>query len=92
MVYPVAAPNYYYPFPGTKSYDDARKLGWKPPNSFNDWSGIDGNRITMPWLDDECRDLVIKSRHVINTINQKFTGTEAAITKEDLSPLKNIMH
>ena len=92
MVYPVPAPNFYHPLPGTQDYDRALKLGYQPPESFSEWSGIDGNADSMPWLAKDCRELVVKSRDIINNINKKFTGDNAVISKADLIPLNEIMY
>ena len=88
MIYPIPAPSFYCPLPGTRSFDDAVKLGHKPPNTFNDWGKIDYNTsYEMPWIDKDMYSLVAESREVINTINQKYIGNNAIITKSDLAPL-----
>tara|TARA_B100001123_G_C15259267_1_gene1005934 strand:- start:38 stop:1480 length:1443 start_codon:yes stop_codon:yes gene_type:complete len=93
MVYPVAPPRFYTPLPGTKSCDDAVKLGYKLPQTMEEWSKIDYNRADeMPWVDKELHDLVIESREIINNINRKFIGDNAVITKNDLAPLKAILN
>ena len=47
MVYPIPAPSFYCPLPGTKSFDDAVALGHKSPNSFEEWSDVDYNLKEM---------------------------------------------
>ena len=92
MVYPVPAPSFYCPLPGTKSFDDAVALGHKSPNSFEEWSDVDYNLKEMAWISDEFHDFIIKSRDIINDINMKYTGEDAIITKADLEPLAKIMN
>ena len=91
MIYPVPAPSFYCPLPGTRSFDDAVKLGHKPPKTFNDWGDVDYNSSEeMPWIDKDMHTLVTESREVINLINQKYIGDGAMITKSDLKPLLNL--
>ncbi len=92
MVYPVPAPSFYCPLPGTKSFDDAVALGHKVPKSFEEWTDVDYNLKEMVWISKEFHNFIVESRDVINNINMKYTGDNAVITKEDLKPLADIMN
>lgn len=91
LIYPIPAPSYFVPFPGTISHDEAVKLGYEPPTTFDKWSDIDYNIDEMPWLKKDFHHFIVESRGIINNINQKFTGDDAVITKSDLAPLRKIM-
>ena len=92
MVYPIPAPSFYCPLPGTKSFDDAVTLGHKTPKSFEEWSDVDYNLKEMVWISKEFHTFIVKSRDIINEINMKYTGDNAVITKADLQPLADIMN
>ena len=92
VVYPVPAPSYFVPFPGTISHDETVKLGYESPTTFDKWSDIDYNIDEMPWLKKDFHDFIVESREIINNINQKFTGDDAVITKSDLAPLRKIIN
>jgi radical SAM superfamily enzyme YgiQ (UPF0313 family) len=91
MVYPVPAPSFYCPLPGTQSFDDAVKLGHKVPATFQDWSDVDYNLKEMKWINKDFHNFIVESRDIINNINKKYTGDSAIINKSDLAPLKKIM-
>ena len=92
MVYPIPAPSFYCPLPGTKSFDDAVALGHKTPKSFEEWSDVDYNLKEMLWISKEFHAFIVRSRDIINQINIKYTGDNAVITKADLQPLADIMN
>jgi radical SAM superfamily enzyme YgiQ (UPF0313 family) len=92
MLFPIPAPSNYMPLPGTKSYDEAVKLGYETPKTFQEWAVVDHNHDGMTWISKDFYKFIAESREVINNINQKYTGTGAVITKSDLAPLEKIMH
>ena len=91
MVYPIPAPSYFCPLPGTKSFDDAVKLGHKIPVTLTDWEDVDYNISDMAWISKDLHKFITESREVINEINKKFIGEGAMITQSDLAPLRKIM-
>ena len=72
MVYPIPAPSFYCPLPGTKSFDDAVALGHKTPKSFEEWSDVDYNLKEMLWISKEFHAFIVRSRDIINQINSIF--------------------
>ncbi len=68
------------------------RLSHKTPKSFEEWSDVDYNLKEMVWISKEFHTFIIKSRDIINEINKKYTGDNAAITKTDLQPLADIMN
>ena len=91
MIYPLPAPSYFCPLPGTKSFDEAVELGHKVPVTLTDWEDVDYNISNMAWISKDLHKFIIESREIINDINKKFTGKGAIITKSDLAPLRKIM-
>ena len=91
MVYPIPAPSYFCPLPGTKSFDDAVKLGHQIPVTLADWEDVDYNISDMAWISKDLHKFITESREVINEINKKFIGEGAMITQSDLAPLRKIM-
>ena len=91
MIYPLPAPSYFCPLPGTKSFDEAVELGHKVPVTLTDWEDVDYNISNMAWISKDLHKFIIESREIINDINKKFTGEGAIITKSDLAPLRKIM-
>tara|TARA_B100000315_G_scaffold240768_1_gene260924 strand:- start:245 stop:820 length:576 start_codon:yes stop_codon:yes gene_type:complete len=92
MVYPIPAPSFYCPLPGTESFDDAVTLGHKAPKTLEGWQDVDYNIKDMVWIDRDFHKFIVKSRDVINQINQKYIGDEANITKKDLEPLEKLIN
>lgn len=92
IVFPIMGPSYYTPFPGTVLFDQAVKTGHVPPDNLRDWSNVAyiNNDVDMPWISDEFKTLMVKSREVIVEINKKFTGEDVSVTDADLSPLKEL--
>lgn len=43
----------YAPYPGSPLYEDAKKLGFKEPSSFKEWSNFDLNEKHVPWVPDK---------------------------------------
>lgn len=43
--------HFYAPLPGTPLYEEAKKLGYKPPNSLLEWSRYNYYVVQVPWLD-----------------------------------------
>jgi len=43
----------YTPYPGTHLYDLSAKMGFKEPQSLEDWGGFYLNVPTVPWIDNE---------------------------------------
>tara|TARA_Y100000310_G_C20687861_1_gene820262 strand:+ start:2614 stop:4050 length:1437 start_codon:yes stop_codon:yes gene_type:complete len=91
MVYPIPAPSYFCPLPGTKSFDDAVKLGHQIPVTLTDWEDVDYNISDMAWISKDLHKFITESRKVINEINKKFIGEGAMITQSDFAPLRKIM-
>ena len=90
IIYPIAGPAFYTPFPGTINFDEAILLGHKPPTTFEGWQHIDYVTEDLNWIPKKLRDFIVKSRNIVNEINQKFTGENAVITDADLQPLKEL--
>ena len=42
--------HFYAPLPGTPLYEEAKKLGYKPPESLKEWSEYDYCSVQIPWL------------------------------------------
>ncbi|CAB1061326.1 hypothetical protein D1BOALGB6SA_6099 [Olavius sp. associated proteobacterium Delta 1] len=92
IIFPIMGPSYYTPFPGTVLFDQAVETGHIPPDNLGDWSNVAyiNKDVDMPWISDEFKALMVKSRQVIVEINKKFTGYDASITDADLFPLKEL--
>ena len=43
--------HFYAPLPGTPLYEEAKRLGYKPPNSLFEWSRYNYYVVQVPWLD-----------------------------------------
>lgn len=43
--------HFYAPLPGTPLYEEAKKLGYRPPSSLLEWSRYNYYAIQIPWLD-----------------------------------------
>lgn len=85
-VYPNRISN-FTPFPGTALYNDALKSGFVPPHKFEEWGNYDYHHRNMPWISDYFIDLLVRAKHIVSDINQKFTGDESEISDEDLQPI-----
>jgi radical SAM superfamily enzyme YgiQ (UPF0313 family) len=42
--------HFYAPFPGTSLFEEAKKFGYRPPISLQEWSGYDYYLIQTPWI------------------------------------------
>lgn len=43
--------HFYAPIPGTPLYEEAKRLGYEPPNSLHEWSAYNYYAVQVPWLD-----------------------------------------
>jgi len=43
----------YAPYPGTPLFDDARKHGFVPPETLEEWSNYDYYETQTPWVNDD---------------------------------------
>jgi radical SAM superfamily enzyme YgiQ (UPF0313 family) len=91
VIYPINGPKCFTPFPGAALFYEATKRGYCEPRTFREWSGIDYNNEKLPWIDEECRDLIVRSKGIVNEINRKFSGESARVCSEDLDNLRQIM-
>ena len=62
--------HFYAPFPGTKLYKEAINLGFKEPETLNDWSVYDYYNIETPWIDEKYE----KEVHEFNNMNCKYVN------------------
>lgn len=92
IVYPIAGPVYYTPFPQTVLWDVIIRTGFKSPESFRDWMTCDLNSVGMTtWVSEELLALVEEARGVVNELNKKFIGENAIISPADYKPLEEMI-
>lgn len=92
IVYPIAGPVYYTPFPQTVLWDEIMRMGFKPPKSFRDWMTCDLNSSEMTtWVSEELLAFVEEARGVVNELNKKFIGENAIISPDDYKPLEEMI-
>lgn len=92
MIYPVSGPSFYTPFPGTRLHEEALKLGFRPPQTLEEWSRFDYNNIEMVWVPKDLVDFMKRAREAVNNLNQKFTGEDARLTSDDYRPLESLIN
>lgn len=48
----------FTPYPGTSLFEDALKLGFKPPQSLSEWKTFSVDQINVPWIKGEKKRMV----------------------------------
>lgn len=82
--YPIAL-NPYIPLPGTELFQDAIRLGFKPPTRFNDWSKFDyenfsdSRNIVRPWISEEDLPFTEKAIYLGERLNYQLRGKETDV-------------
>lgn len=79
--------NTYIPLPGTKLYQDAINLGFKPPSKLEDWGKFDfddiagSKHIVRPWIKDEDFSFIQKASELVNSLNLELKGKDVDQSK-----------
>jgi radical SAM superfamily enzyme YgiQ (UPF0313 family) len=48
----LVSPFYVYaPYPGTRLFERAQTLGYRPPERLDGWAGLHDGRLAVPWID-----------------------------------------
>jgi radical SAM superfamily enzyme YgiQ (UPF0313 family) len=62
----------YVPYPGTRTFERAVEMGFRPPSSLEGWSRFDWNGCPRPWLSKRQARLVEKASYVTAGIDTQL--------------------
>jgi radical SAM superfamily enzyme YgiQ (UPF0313 family) len=92
--YPFGTLHKYIPLPGTDMYNDAIRLGFKAPNSLDEWRYFDIDNVSntsdivRPWISKKNLDYINKAIFLVEELNSQFKGPE----QTDIKSVKGVIH